>query len=170
LRLGQHAHLRREIGFRFEQQAVLRKEMTALRLLDRAKQIFLLSEPLRQRVGGALDQFGRRRVDHCNDQFEMRERFFHFGFALPPSDIRRDKLIDIGRHGEMRDRIPGRGNAEQNRDHDHRCGVLRAEADRADNEGGDEFHGCRRIMLIAGRRLGREAGFEALRERQNGDE
>jgi len=88
LRLGQHVHLRAEIGDRLEQQSLLRKEPSALGLIDRSKQILLLRQALHQRIAGGLHQFDGRRIDHGNDQFEMGKRFLHFGLALAPGNIR----------------------------------------------------------------------------------
>ena len=87
LRLGEQFHLRREIVGRFEQQTVLRKEAAAFRLDDGVKQILLLGQPLHQRVGCRLDQFRRRRVDHRDDQFELRKRLFECGLALAPRQV-----------------------------------------------------------------------------------
>jgi hypothetical protein len=72
----------------------------------------------------------------------MRKCFLHFRFALPPRNIRRNELIDIRRHAEMRDRIPGRHDPEQNGGHDHRRGMPGAKIDRADNGRSDNFHAC----------------------------
>ena len=108
LRLAQHFHLRREIADRLEQQTVLREEAAALRLFDGMNQILLLRQPLHQGAGRFIDQFGRRRVDHRDDQFVLREGLFEGCFALPPGDVRGNELIDVGRHFEMRCRIPRR--------------------------------------------------------------
>src|SRR5204863_151835 len=66
-------------------------------------------------------------------------------------------LSDIGRHREMRHRIPGRHHGEQNRDHDHRGGVFGEKSHRADNKAGGYSHGCRRIAMSWTRELGQGA-------------
>ncbi len=104
LRLRQHFHLRFEILDRLEQQAVLREERPAFRLLDRMKQILLRLELLHQGVGRFIDQLGRRRIDDRDDQLKLRKRLFESGFALPPIDVRGNELVDVRRHGEMRGR------------------------------------------------------------------
>ncbi len=152
LRLGQQFHLRREILRRFEQQAVLRKKTAALRLLDGVKQLLLLRQPLHHRSGRFIDQFGRRRIDHRHDQLVLRKGLFEGRFALPPRDVRGNELVDVGRHGEMRHRIPGRQDGQQDRYDDHLPRMLRAKIDRADDKGGDHFHGVVRSAQWKGRR------------------
>ena len=61
--LRQHAHLRRELVGRIEQQTVLGKQGTALQILDGTEEILLLRQPRNQRAGGLLHQLRRRRVD-----------------------------------------------------------------------------------------------------------
>ena len=108
LRLGQRGHLRPKIADLFEQQPVLRKKAAAFGLFDGKEQILLLRQALHQPVHGLVGEFGRRRIDHGDDGFELRKRLLEGGFALPPRDMRRDQLVDVGRHGEMRRRVPGR--------------------------------------------------------------
>ena len=141
LRLRQRRHLRLERIDRLEQQAVLGEKAAALRLLDGEDQILLLREPLRQRGGRLIDQFRRRRIDHRDDQFELRKRLLEGRLALPPVDMGRDQLVDVGRHGEMRRRIPARQDGKQKRHADHRPGMLRAKTDCADDKGSDHLHG-----------------------------
>ena len=88
LRLGQHFHLRTEIGHRFEQQTVPREKTAALGFVDGVKQILLLRQVPHQCTGRFIDQFGRRRVEHRDDQFVLREGLFEGGFALPPRNVR----------------------------------------------------------------------------------
>ena len=51
-----------------------------------------------QRVGRFIGQFRGRRVDDRDDQSELRESLFERRFPLPPIDIGRNELVDVGRH------------------------------------------------------------------------
>ena len=169
LRLPENLHLRLEIFHRLEQQAVLREERPAFRLFDGVEQILLRRELRHQRVGRFIDQFRGGRIDHRDDQFELRERLFESRFALPPIDIRRNELVDVRRHGEMRGRIPGRQHGKQNGQSDHRPGIFRGNADGADDKGGNRFH--ERVgqgnTIVSDWGINKPA-FEASRQRRKG--
>ena len=160
LRLGEPFELRRELIDGDEQQTVLREEGAALLLLDRAEQILLRRELLHQRRGRRLDHFRRRRIDDDDDRIELREGLFEADFALPARTGGRNQLVDIRRHREVRDRVPGGGKRQNDRGGDDPPGEMHAKANRADNKGRECFHGMIRGKPAKG------PAFEASRPRQ----
>ena len=115
LSLREHFKLLLELISRLEQEAVLSEESTALRLQDRTEQIRLRRQPFYQCLRRLIGQFRRRRIDHRNDQFELREGLLECGFALPPRNVARDELVDVGRHGKMRGGVPRRSGHQNQR-------------------------------------------------------
>ena len=148
LRLGQIFELRPELVGRFEEKAVLREERAALRLLDGAEQILLLRQALGQCIARLGDQFRRRRFDHGDDQFVLRECLLERHLTLPPRNVGGNQLVDVGGHGKMRRRVPRRCDRQYERDADDRPRIVHAKIDRADNKGSDCLHGPKRNAMV----------------------
>ena len=133
---------------RFEEKAVLREERAALRLLDGAEQILLLRQARGQCIARLGDQFRRRRFDHRDDQFVLRECLLERHLALPPRNVGGNQLVDVGGHGKMRRRVPRRCDGQYERHADDRPRIVHAKIDRADDKGSDCLHGPKRNAMV----------------------
>ena len=91
---------------RQEKQPVLAEKRPAAEFRHRFDQIFLVGQLIDQRGGGLGGEFGARRVDHRQDGlFLHREGLVEGRLALPPGQILRDQLVDVGVDGEIAGRV-----------------------------------------------------------------
>ena len=121
-----------ELVDRCEQKAVAAEESVGVLRLDRAEDILLLGELLRQRPAGGARHFWRRSVDHDQDELRaLGERIAIRDLALSPIEIRRHQVIDVRIDREVERRIGGRPDGQDKRNQDDRPGMPDAEIQRA---------------------------------------
>ena len=80
-----------------EQQAVAVNERTVERAADGAKQLRLAGEGALQVPGRRRCRFRRRRADIDQDQIDgLRKRFVERDLLLPPRQLGRQQIVDVG--------------------------------------------------------------------------
>src|SRR5918999_1621097 len=118
-----------------KEQPVAGEEFAPIGLRNRAKPIFLLRQPSRQRGCRLTDEFRRRCPDDDDDLFEAAEGLLECNLAFAPFEVGREQHIDVRGDGEIPGRVdPGSQCQEQSKNH-HRQSVARAELDDTDDQG-----------------------------------
>ncbi len=82
---------------RQEQQSFALEEIAGGGAADGFEDILLAAEILGQRRAGIFGAVGRVAIDHDHQQVDiLREGALHVGFALPPLQVWRHQLVDVG--------------------------------------------------------------------------
>ena len=96
--LGQPLHV---LG-RLKQQPVAAEKVIAAHVLDRAEQVLARRQLPGELGAGDRGEFGRRGVHNHQSRLEMTGKCLLEGhFPLPPVEVRRNQLVDIGTDSEM---------------------------------------------------------------------
>jgi hypothetical protein len=92
------------------------EELTAVRTANEFELVRARLQAFCEPAGSLLAEFRRSRVDDDDDLLlQLRERLVEGKLLLPPRQIRRDQLVDVGIDREMAYRVGAATHRDQDR-------------------------------------------------------
>ena len=115
LRGDELLHRLAHVPFGEEQQAVALEERSAVGAAHRREHHLVFGQLGGQRVGRAVGPFGRRSVDHHQDEVvALGEQLVETCLLFAPREVGRRQRHAVGVHGEMSHRVQAGGDGQQN--------------------------------------------------------